>query len=245
MATSEILLQDVNDQQPVQIIQLYKHLELYSAGEPAQHTLFVLGRSPGLLVSDQLLLIDPPADAAQRFKLEGDVAALFTGTPLSVGVPLVETQPGGVAHLRVGTHLLDLYTQPDGNVVHLPAVGVLVGGNFGSDVMLPTLPMGSDGEAQLDTLRLLARLVKERQLQLYIPRIGTLCQERTEILQRLAADVAYLHSLRRVVPALVERGDDEATIQSIAASLQPADRRSALATQTHQANVVALLGKSS
>ncbi len=244
MSTSEILLQDTADQQPVQIVQLYEHLELFSVGEPPQHTLFVLGRSPAAMASDQLLLVDPPLDATQRFKLEGNVAALFTGPTLPVDLPLVETKPGGVAHLRVGTHLLDLYSQSAGNVLHLPAVGILLGGNLGSDVDLPALSASSDGEALLDTLRLLARLVKERHVQLYIPRIGTFCQERTEIMRRLAADVAYLHGLQRVVPAVADRGDDEATIQSIAASLQPAERRSALATRTHRANVAALLGKS-
>ncbi|NJN84986.1 MAG: hypothetical protein HC802_23655, partial [Caldilineaceae bacterium] len=61
-----------------QIIQLYKRLELFAHGEPPANTLFVLGRSDSQSNApsgDQLLVIDPPADASQRFQLAGDVAA--------------------------------------------------------------------------------------------------------------------------------------------------------------------------
>ena len=58
-----------------EITQLFEHLEMFSEGDPSHHTLFVLGRSPG--VPDQTLLIDPPADVTQRF----DLAAQTAGSP--------------------------------------------------------------------------------------------------------------------------------------------------------------------
>jgi hypothetical protein len=228
---------------PPQILQLYEQLELYSAGDPPQHTLFVAGRPPLAVVAKvqtQLLLIDPPADTRQRFRLPERVAVLFTGAPNSSELPQIQTSPGGIAHLRIGDHLLDIYSQRASNVVHLPALGILCGGAFGSDTALPHLAPASDGDEELDTLRLLARLVKARRLQLYIPAMGTLADDPTEVLRRLASDVAYLHNLRRVIPELVRRGDDLATRQPVIESLLPADRRSAHYQHTHQANVQAL-----
>ncbi|RIK43695.1 MAG: hypothetical protein DCC55_05000 [Chloroflexi bacterium] len=232
---------------PARILQLYEHLELYSAGDPPANTLFVLGRPPLAVLAtgsgDQLLLIDPPADARQRFRLPEQTAALFTGPPQETGLPQVQTTAGGVAHIRIGEHLLDIYSQRSGNIVHLPALGILCGGQFGSDATLPQLAPASDGSEELDTLRLLARLVKERQIQLYIPQTGLQAGERAEVMRRLANDVAYLHSLRRVVPALAQRGDEAETSASVADSLLPADRNSLHCRRIHLANVQTLLGQ--
>lgn len=98
---------------------------------------------------------------------------LFTGAPRSVGLPVVQTMAGGVAHLRIGDHFLDIYAQVGAVALHIPALGVIAGGSFGSDCLPPLLGEKSAGEAELDTLRLLARLLKARNFQLYIPAGGT------------------------------------------------------------------------
>lgn len=198
---SEIQLSEPANGRPSKVVQLYTHLELYSEREPARNTLFVLGRPPLSVVTssgaDQLLLIDPPEDVRQRFQLPANCAVLFTGSPREVGLPLMQTQPGGVAHVRIGEHFLDIYSQRRSNVIYLPALGILCGGAFGSDAALPVLASATDGGEELETLRLLARLVKQPNWQLYIPAIGAPCSDRAETLARLAADVAHIHSLRR------------------------------------------------
>jgi hypothetical protein len=246
MSASSIVLTDLPTTQPVKIVQLFEHLELFSEGEPPRHTLFVLARVRLTqldsldLPADQLLLIDPPLDVRQRFKLEGDLAVLFTGKAEEVGLPALQTAAGGVAHIRIGEHFLDIYTQRQGAIVHVPALGILCGGHFGSDAILPQVAPGSDGSEELDTLRLLARLIKQSRLQLYIPRIGALNSNPTDVMMRLAADVAYLHSLRRVVPALVARGEAVAMLLQLSESLLPEGRRSALCREVHLANLQTL-----
>ena len=246
---SEIHLIDPTSPQTTKITQLYAHLELFSEGQPLRHTLFIMsGTAPISLDTlvltgeqatplNQLLLIDPPADAQSRFRLDGDVAALCTGQPLEVGLPLMQTQPGGVAHIRIGEHFLDVYSHRGGNIVALPALGILCGGSFASDAELPLVALHSDGSEELETLRLLARLVKQRTLQLYIPQLGTLCEDGVEVMRRLAADVAYLHSLRRVIPPLAQRTDGLEHALEMADALLPEGRRSAIARQRHQENV--------
>ena len=98
-----------------------------------------------------------------------ETATLFTCAAEDVGLPRVQTRLGGVAHINIGQHLLDIYSQRHANLVHFPAIGVLCGGAFGSDLALPELGEGSDGEDEIESLRLLARLLKGRRLQLYIP----------------------------------------------------------------------------
>jgi hypothetical protein len=254
---SEIQLLDSNPPPHMKITQLYKHLELFSQGEPSQHTLFVLGQEATFAEietvaqleqlgspSTQLLLIDPPENAAELFRLEGEIAVLFTGPARDVDLPRLQTQAGGVAHLRVGEHFLDVYSQPDGNIVHLPALGIILGGAYGSDATLPEIAPGSDGAAELDALRLLASLVKGRRLQLYIPRVGTLTSDRVDAMQRLAADVAYLHGLRRVIPAIAQRGSDLREVQAVAESLLPSERRTSENQGIHRQNVQRLYAAS-
>ena len=234
---------------PGKITQLYEHLELFSEGAPARHTIFVLGRQSLMEVetidqllqmdreADQLLIIDPPPDIGARFQVEGNVAALFTGVAQDVGLPKLETKAGGVAHIRMGEHFLDIYSQTESNIIHLPAVGVICGGHFGSDSVLPTVAAGSDGGAELDTLRLLAQLVKQGRMQLYIPREGELLSVVVDVMLRLAGDVAYLHGLRRVIPPAVQAGDSLAQLLGMADSLLPTDRRSASCEARHLENL--------
>lgn len=243
MMSSKIIFTASSAAQSTKIVQLFEHLELFSEGQPQQHTLFILGRAPVQPLTalqpprDQLLLIDPPADVSQRFTLEGNVAVLFTSAPQEVGLPQVQTVAGGVAHLRVGDHFLDIYTQSQSAVVYLPALGVLCGGSFGSDATLPVLAAGSDGSEELDTLRLLARLVKQSRFQLYIPQVGTLSAIQTEVMARLAQDVGYLHTLRRVVPAIVERGEEFSTLLALADALLPEGKQAELCHKIHLANL--------
>jgi hypothetical protein len=231
---SNILLSPTPGGNPVQILQLYEHVELFREGEPPSNSLFILGRAPLPLLDpanqaqDELLLVDPPTNLASRFRIEGNAAVVFTTEPQDVGLPQVQTIRYGVAHVRIGQHYLDIYAQRIGALIHLPTLGILCGGWFGSDMSLPQIAPGSDGEEELDTLRLLARLVKQHRFQLFIPRLGSLAKESFEVMRRLATDVAYLHNLRRVVPALVQRGDSLAALQQMADSLLPQERHSAL-----------------
>ena len=240
MATTSIQLLETAAPEPSRILQLYEHLELFSLGEPPTHTLFILGRAPlsvANAIPDQLLLVDPPLDAKQRFQLPANTAVLFTGSAQAIDLPLVETIPGGVAHLRIGPHFVDVYSQRNSTLIYLPAVGILCGGCFASDVGLPVLVAGSDGSEELETLRLLARLVKASRLQFYLPQVGSYSQDKFVVINRLAADVAYLHNLRRVLPALAQRSDDLATAHSLAASLLPVDRQTPLAQRINSRNV--------
>lgn len=235
------------------ILQLYQDLELFSEGEPPANALFVLGRSLGYapdqagLWRDQLLIVDPPPDLHARFRLEGDVAVLFTelrpdAELEAAGLARVQTIPGGVAHIRLGEHFLDIYSQQAGAVVHLPALGILLGGVYGSDVVPPRLAAGADGNEALDTLRLIARILKSHHFQLYIPRIGSLVEDKLTIMERLAADVAYLHGLRRVVPALAQRGEPWEVVETAGASLLPSAMQTPAARAIHTANLRALYG---
>ena len=52
-------------------------------------------------------------------------------------------------------------------------------------------------------------------------------QDKLAVMERLAADVAYLHGLRRVVPALVQRGEHWEMIEAVGESLLPAVMQSA------------------
>ncbi len=245
MATSSIVLTEAASPS-TKIVQLFEHLELFSEGEPLHHTLFVLGRAPLAHLDrlpaapDQLLLIDPPADVRQRFTLEGNIAVLFTGEAQEVGLPQMQTVAGGIAHVRIGEHFLDIYTRQQGAVVHLPTLGILCGGSFGSDSTLPQLAVNSAGQEEVETLRLLARLLKQSRLQLYIPQVGAVSNSQSEVMMRLAQDVAYLHSLQRVVPALVQRGDDLAAVLPVADSLLPEARRSPLCREIHLKNLQAM-----
>ena len=230
------------------ILQLYQDLELFTEGLPPANSLFVLGRSLGVvpdqvgLWRDQLLVVDPPPDLETRFRLDGDVAVLYTSEEAerqdAAGGPAhVQTMAGGVAHIRIGEQFLDIYSQRAGAVVHLPAIGVLLGGMYGSDVVPPRLAAGSDGEEELDTLRLIARILKGHHFQLYIPHLGAMVQDKLAVMERLAADVAYLHGLRRVVPALVQRGESWEMVEAVGESLLPAAMQSPAAKAVHTANL--------
>lgn len=233
------------------ILQLYQDLELFSEGDPPANALFVLGRSFGYapeqagLWRDQLLIIDPPPDLHERFRLEGDVAVLFTeprpdAEAAAAGFARVQTIAGGLAHIRLGEHFLDIYSQTAGAVVHLPALGILLGGVYGSDAVPPRLAPNANGEEALDTLRLIARILKSSHFQLYIPRIGSPAEDKLTIMERLAADVAYIHGLRRVIGPLAQGGEPWAVVEAVSASLLPAAMHTPAAQAVHTANLRAL-----
>lgn len=239
---------------PVKITQLYTHLELFSYDEPVRHSLFVLSRDNSFSLvnptldggaltdssdesTDQLLIIDPPADAMTRFTLSGQVAALFTGVAQQIGLAAMQTQPGGEAHIRVGEHFLDIYSGMENNVAHLPALGVLCAGGFGSDARPPDIAIGSDGGNELDVLRMLARLVKQSRIQLFIPRVGSLLREEVEMMKALADDVAYLHGIRHAAADHVARGKKLADLIRAGEELLPAKVADATATEIHHRNL--------
>lgn len=219
----------------MKITQLYEQLELFSEGDPPRHTLFILARTLGF--PDRLLIIDPPPDVDSRFAIADDTAVLFTGAAQDISLPRVQTQPCGVAHIHIGRHLLDIYTQQHANLIYFPAVGLLCGGTFGSDLMLPELEVGSDGDDEIESLRLLARLVKGSRLQLYIPRAGSILSDKVEVMKRLAADVAYLHGLRRLIPEAAVDGTFWNRSEEIIQELLPENRRSPAAAAAHSQNI--------
>lgn len=219
----------------MKISQLYDQLELYSEGDPPTHSIFVLARLLGH--PDRLLIIDPPPDVSTRFDVADDTAALFTRAAGDVGLPQVQTQPGGVAHITVGQHLLDIYSQQHANLVYFPAMGILCGGAFGSDLTVPELGEGSNGEDEIESLRLLARLVKGRRLQLYIPNTGSVSSDNVEVMGRLAADVGYLHGLRRTLSQAVEQDEFWNRSEEIADSLLPENRRTPASITAHTQNI--------
>ncbi len=244
---SSIQLTPLSPADQGKITQLYRYLERFSEGDPARNSLFVFAPASGPLAigdnapsEEQLLIIDPPDDISDRFKLGNRVAALFTSTPQTRAIPQVETVPGGVAHLRIGDHFLDIYSQQQGAIVHLPPLGILCGGDYGSDSTVPRLAPGSDGSEELETLRLLARLVKQHRIALYIPRIGTETADKVVVMERLAGDVAYLHALRRVVTPLAQRGEKLEEFTELTESVLPRDRRTAVGWATHRANISSL-----
>jgi hypothetical protein len=220
------------------ISQLYEHLELYSEGQPAQHTLFVLQRTPLATITapDRLLIIDPPPEAANKFHLQGEVAALSCLPRRPAGFNYLQTMPGGLAHLRIGQHFLDIYSQRYSAVVVFPTLGIVYGGPFGGNQTVPELADGSDASDELEALRLLARLVKQR-LHLFIPHSGDLSSNPIEVMAWLAEDVSYLHKLRRVIPSLRQAGEAYAQALQIADSLLPDERRTLAARTIHERNV--------
>lgn len=243
MSESNIFFLDPGQAPTAHITQIYSHLELFSDGAPQENTLFVLGRQSGAESAgpapDRLLLIDPPADAMQRFRLEGDVALLFTGAPIDMGLPQVRTEAGGVAHIRVGDHFLDIYSQQGSDIVHFPALGVLCSGDFGSDVSLPRVV--ADGGAELETLRLLASLLKRQHFQLFVPRAGSTVDDKVAAMKRLAADVAYLNDLHRLITDGVAQGNAVETIKLQSRPLLPATRESAHCRTIHETNVETMI----
>lgn len=190
-----------------------------------------------------MLIIDPPSDVANRFRLTQDTAVLFTGESVEIELPVVESVTGAASHIRVGRHFMDIYVQPVRAIVYFPAVGVVAAGDYGSDALPPRLVPGSDGSDELEALRLLARLIKGGAFQLFVPHVGTISGEKPVIMERLANDVAYLHGLRRVVPGLVKRGEPLETVERIAESLLPAHLQSERALEVHEANLRILTGQ--
>ena len=57
-------------------------------------------------------------------------AAIQTDAMPAAAISPLETQSGGIAHVRIGDHLLDIYAQQGATVVHIPALGILCGGSW-------------------------------------------------------------------------------------------------------------------
>lgn len=244
--TSPIALKEPNDSAPPRISQLYAYVELLTEGDPPRNSLFVLEPARGPLLgaaSDRLLIVDPPADLTDRFRLPEETAVLLTGQEAAPDLPLLQTVAGGVAHVRLGEQFLDVYSHTGSAVVHLPPLGVLCTGVFGSDLVPPALGQDSNGSAELDTLRLLARLVKQHHVRLQIPRIGTTAADLPSIMARLAADVQYLHNLQRVIPPLAAEQGNTAQAMAIAETLLPPPWRNSTGWPIHRANLGRLVNR--
>jgi hypothetical protein len=122
-------------------------------------------------------------------------------------------------------------------LIALPAIGLLCSGGVGSDCVVPVVGEASDGAAELDLLLAAARLVKGLRMQMMIPRYGEWETDKAEALHRLAGDVAYLHRLRRVLPAQISRKADIETLLQEAEAWLPKERANAFSRAVHQANV--------
>jgi hypothetical protein len=170
---------------------------------------------------DELLLVDPPDDVRSRFTLPDRVAAVVTSGAVPAGLATLDSQPGGVAHLRIGEHLVDLHAFPHRTVVHLPAVGLLCVGEFGQRELPPRLQQGESGEEELAVLRLLARIVRERHIQLLLPRTGEPIGDIMQMMSALAEDVGYIHAVRRNVNAIARSRDGLNAALAVADSLLP------------------------
>lgn len=205
------------------------------------------GVAPPLGDGDELLIVDPPADMA-GFVLPERTAVVRTclsEQPLPPGAALVELQPGGVAHIRLGEHLLDIYAQQGGALVHLPELGLLCSGELASNRLPPRLAPGSDGASELDALRLCARLVREGRVRMLIPHVGDLVEAPTAMMERLADDVAYIHALRRSVqavhaktaPGQMAAGQAEGAPLNGADAHLPSGRIDAASRAVHAANL--------
>lgn len=240
MAASSILLQPGSPTGNTKILQLYPHVELFSEGDPPANSLFVQGQADTPNGEAHLLIVDPSLDATTRFRLEGRVAVVHTAEAVPVDLPLVHTVPGGVAHIRLGEHFVDIYSQKHSNIVVLPALGIICSGQFGSAHSLPLLAAGSDGSDELDACLLLARLLKQHRLQLLIPHSGGLIDDKAVALDHLATDVSYLHGLRRVIVPLAQRQDALEQVQTLAETLIPRERMTPDAQSVHRANVTRL-----
>lgn len=224
------------------IARLYPSIELYSEGDPALNTLFVLGHTqsgpPGI---EEMLLVDPPEDVARRFRLPERSAAAFTGAPVDTGLPAVAHSDDGERHVRFGEKLVDLYFHEHGALILLPELGILCCGMMGSDVLPPVVGPGSDGQAELDALRIAARLMRTSGVQLLIPRCGEPVSGRPAIGERLANDVAYLHGLRRTLLPLRAHPPEVEDVKGLAAALLPEPWTTSYARQVHAANVRSML----
>jgi hypothetical protein len=226
------------------ITRLYPAIELYSDGGLPNNALFVLGRSTAALSEqDELLVVDPPSDLSEHFVAPERVAGVTTdGAPVSAGIRALDVKAGDVAHIRIGDHFVDVHGFAGGAVVHLPMVGIVCGGDCASSTLVPRLAVGSDGTDELERLRLIARLVRERRIHVYVPRTGELISDGVQLMERLAADVGYVHGLRRVIPALRERGETVGGALEIGETLLPDSRTSVSARSVHEANVRMLHG---
>jgi hypothetical protein len=240
MAAGSILLQPGPAARNTKILQLYAHVELFSEGDPPANSLFIQGRAQTPNGGDHLLIVDPGVDAATRFRVDGQVAVIFTAEAVAVDLPLVHTVAGGVAHIRLGEHFVDIYSQKHGNVVVLPALGIVCSGRFGSAHTLPLLAAESDGTDELETCLLLARLLKQHHMQLFIPRSGGLIDDKALALDHLATDVSYLHSLRREIAPLAQRQEPIDRVQTQVEALLPRERATPGAETVHRANVARL-----
>jgi hypothetical protein len=246
MTSSGVIhLDDAEGRVPLKILQLYPNVELLAEGEPQANSLFVLGPAAGPRAfgddsGDQMLIVDPPEDVTARFRLPANVAALQTCAASPLRLPVVQTVPGGTSHIRVGEHFLDVHATQSGALVHLPALGILCSGCFGSPASLPILAESSAGDEELATLRLLAQLVKQSKLQMLIPRTGAPATSRQQAMEALAGDVAYLHSLRRILAPLLAAGATLAAAADAARDLVPPDRRTAAAAHAHRMNITRL-----
>lgn len=221
------------------ITQLYPNLELFTDGDLARNTLFVLGPglAPPLGSGDELLLIDPPDDARSRFTLPERVVAVSTTGAAPAGLATLERQADGVAHLRVGDHLVDLHTFEQRTVAHMPAVGLLCSGEFAQVALPPRILLGSNGDEELAVLRLLARIVRERRVQLLLPRHGDARIDIMQTMSALAEDVGYIHSVRRAVNTIARSRDGLNAALAVADSLLPPHWNTPAARAQNIANV--------
>lgn len=178
----------------------------------------------GVAESTALRLRAAPGEAQRELRDADAENYVARPRPLSLGSVQSLPVPG---RLDLGEEELELHATaghvPDGMAVLAPWLGVLVVGDYLSDVEIPLLGSGGDVGEYRATLARLAPLVER--CETIVPGHGS-PHERPRALELLDEDAAYLDAL--------ERGDDRPAL--------PAGRDSTRQRAIHAENLRALRG---
>lgn len=181
------------------------------------------GLAIGVAESTMRRVRERPGEAQRELRDADAANYVARGRPLSLGQLQALPVPG---HLGLGESELELHPAeghtPDGMAVWAPWLGLLVCGDYLSDVEIPLLGAGGSVEAYRATLARLAPLIERAET--VVPGHGS-PQGRDAALELLDADLAYLDTL--------ERGDERPPL--------PAGRDSTRQRAIHAENLARLV----
>ena len=133
-------------------------------------TLFVMakGLPPPLGEGDE----PPGSSRRRRYPLYAHAHGCHPdkGAMPAAAISTLETQSGGIAHVRIGDHLLDIYAQQGATVVHIPALGIPLRRLLGA-TRWPRWPTAATA-ARNWTAAPAQRLQCATGVQLFIPHVG-------------------------------------------------------------------------
>lgn len=165
------------------------------------------GMAIGVAESTMRRVRERPGEAQRELRDADAANYVARGRPLSLGALQALPVPG---HLGIGERELELHPAeghtPDGMAVWAPWLGLLVAGDYLSDVEIPLIAAGGSVDAYRATLARLAPLVERAET--VVPGHGS-PQPRDAALALLDSDLAYLDALDRgdERPALPEGRD--------------------------------------